>query len=269
MKGHLHLNCVARNRSSLLGSQSFSAPMHLSKPYWDGTCLIVNTVNPTAGFFAGDEVHVSVEVGTGASMVLTSPSAARIYQAREGASAMVLDQHIRVAPGGWLDWCPEMTIPQKGSRYKQTTTITVEEEAELFYTESMAPGRVASGEVFIFDFMEVQTDFYKKNRLLVRERYRLAQGDESLAPLRLLYPQTYYGSGFLFSRKLSENRALHKSIEALSHAGARVGSSEPCPGLIVFKAVSGNSVAFHKVIRSLRECVYGWLGRPMPALRKL
>ena len=55
MKGHLELVCgLGATGRSQLGHQSFSAPMHISKPHLDGVTMLVNVVFPWAGFFEWD-----------------------------------------------------------------------------------------------------------------------------------------------------------------------------------------------------------------------
>ena len=55
LRGHLHLAAGMRaNGETYLARQSFRAPFHLSKPYWDGHVLHVQLVNSTAGILAGD-----------------------------------------------------------------------------------------------------------------------------------------------------------------------------------------------------------------------
>ena len=54
--GHLSLLAAVRNHGrTVLARQSFRAPFHLSKPYWDADsrALLVQVVNPTAGILAG------------------------------------------------------------------------------------------------------------------------------------------------------------------------------------------------------------------------
>ena len=66
LSGGLDLVCAAHpQRGTFIARQSFAAPMHLSKTYWDGGILLVNIVNQTAGWFGGDRVRVKRHAGTG------------------------------------------------------------------------------------------------------------------------------------------------------------------------------------------------------------
>ena len=63
--GHLRLRCEVRGDGvPFLAEQDFRAPVHLSKAHVsdDGAALVVTVVNPTAGFFDGDELAMDVAV---------------------------------------------------------------------------------------------------------------------------------------------------------------------------------------------------------------
>ncbi|MEI9894863.1 MAG: hypothetical protein WDN28_13505 [Chthoniobacter sp.] len=54
LSGHLQLVCaVDETGRTFIREQSFSAPVHLSKPHLEEDVLVVNIVNPTAGAAGG------------------------------------------------------------------------------------------------------------------------------------------------------------------------------------------------------------------------
>src|SRR5688572_614578 len=87
--GHLALRAAAREdgRTSLV-AQSFRAPFHVSKPYWDedAKTLLVQVVNPTAGILSGDRLESEIAVEAGAALLVTTPSASRVFQMKEGTA---------------------------------------------------------------------------------------------------------------------------------------------------------------------------------------
>src|ERR1700677_2810632 len=83
LTGGLSLVCASSpGRGTYLAQQSFAAPMHISKSYWDGDTLLVHLVNPTAGVFGGDRIRTHVTVEAGARVLLSSPSATRFHPSR-------------------------------------------------------------------------------------------------------------------------------------------------------------------------------------------
>ena len=89
--GHLRLRGAVREHGrTVLAEQSFRAPFHLSKPYWDMDTgvLLVQVVNPTAGILAGDRLESDVAVDVGAAVCVTaSPNVGSGFAWRRAAGS--------------------------------------------------------------------------------------------------------------------------------------------------------------------------------------
>src|SRR5580700_10565335 len=116
--GHLHLEAVLRDDGrTALARQSFRAPFHISKPYWDGRVLQVRVINPTAGILAGDRLELTVRAAAGAALLVTTPAAARAFMMRSGVTAECR-QNFVVEAGGCLEYAPEPLFPHRDSDYR-------------------------------------------------------------------------------------------------------------------------------------------------------
>jgi urease accessory protein len=267
LRGHLDLVCARDDAGrTALARQSFAAPMHLSKPYWDGHHLVINAVNPTAGLFSGDEVEIAVRVESGASALFTSPSASRVHRARDGEPAAFVRQTFSVARDGWLEVCPEMLIAQAGARYEQHTRLEVEPGGGLLYFDSLAPGRVASGEIFAFEHVRVFTRLLVGGDLLAAETCRLAPADDSLAALRVHHAHSYHATWFAVfpAAPPTDLRTAFPAAPELL-----IGASQLDRHALVGKILAAHSVALRRGIDAVRTACYAALGRPRPAWRKL
>ncbi len=232
MNGHLHLTVVHDpvGGRSHVGRQSFRAPMHVGKGDWRDGVLTVHAVNATAGLFAGDAVEWKVDVEPGARLRLVSPSATRVHRAaREGVPPERLEparceQHFRVGTGGFLEVWPELFIPHAGCRYRQTTRIDVEPGGELLFCESLAPGRVASGEAFAWESLQWATDIHRAGEYIARERWQMRPGAQSdpLAGWRgaLGGQAPFYATIFFVSNRLDDNAPCWQQIHDLQRDDA-------------------------------------------------
>jgi urease accessory protein len=269
LSGNLDLVCASDPaRGSYLARQSFSAPIHLSKAYWDGEALLVHLVNPTAGLFGGDSVSVNVVVEAGARLLLSSPSAARYHPSR-GRESRVL-QTYKIRAGGSLDVYPELAIPQRDSRSFQKTIIHLEEGGELIYLENLSPGRVASGEAFAFENYSWSTDIHVGDRLVHRERARLSSRDSSLAGLNALYPHSYY-AGFVIISPAAANWTddfLHAVADISKELNGKCAASKLNAHGFSIRLLAADSLALREGIRKLRELIYQRLGRRLPDSRR-
>jgi len=269
VRGHLRIECrVDAARRTFLAKQAFRAPVHLSKPHWDGNHLIINVVNPTAGLFAGDHVEMNVRVCQGASTVLTSPSAARVFRARDSIGKAQVTQSLVVEGGGRLDVFPEILIPHAGARYVQTTRIDVEPGGELFFTEMIAPGRTASGEAFDYDQLEFSIDLRSAGKLAVRECYRLTSHTESIQAVRRDFPSAYFASAFIVSQVPADD-SFQRAVSSMSASHVLAGASRPAENVYAIKLVAADSMSLRAAVAGIRALGYSYLRWPEPLLRKL
>jgi urease accessory protein len=267
LDGHLQLICDTGEHGQVrLRHQSFCAPIHLSKPHLDGDTLVLNVANPTAGFFAGDQLTVDVSVEPGARLLLTTPSANRIHAMDSGCATV--RQRFQVAGGGSLETWPELLIPQRGSHYRQHTAIELEPGAELLFFERLAPGRTAMGEIFAFRELRLDTDLSVAGRLVLRERSRLAPGSRTLAALTRRFPSAYYASAFLCAPALTPLSACWPALHAQQDERTWIGVSALGGQAFVLKMVAADSLALRRALIFARETVYESLGRQTPGLRR-
>ncbi len=268
LRGHLHLRCGldSRGRSSLR-HQSFRAPMHISKPHLDGNTLVVNVINPTAGLMDGDVIRCDIAVENGARLVLTSPSASRAHRMRGGFAQM--EQQFQVEAGSWLENWPELFIPQGGTRYRQETVLRVEPGGTAMLWELLAPGRVASGEVFAFSELDWSTKVLFGDTLAVRERYRLVPGEPGVQTLQAQFPTAYYASGFVFTPALDESSSIWRALHDLHTADTWIGCSALAAGGWGIRVLAADSIRLRKALTEIRHRLYAALSEPMPSLRRV
>jgi len=270
LKGNLGLVCASDpERGTFLAGQSFSAPIHLSKAYWDGETLLVNVVNQTAGIFGGDRITTQVVVEPGARVLLSSPSAARFHPSH-GREAR-LEQTFEIRAGASLDVFPEISIPQRDSRSFQKTVIHVEPGGELIYLETLAPGRVASGEFFAFTSYRWWTDLSVGGRVVHRERASISPRDRSIAGLRAFFPASYY-AGIVLITPVSESGQpdFARAVSALGDdRSVRIAASKLCSGGWSIRLLAADSLILRQSISRLRQLIYQRFGRRMPDARRV
>ena len=265
MKGGYHLVCGpdSRGRSALIG-QYVSAPMHIGKPWWDRDLLIVNAINSTAGLFSGDVIDTSIEVQSGAQMLVTSPSATRAH--RMPAGRATVRQSIRVASGGWLELLPALFIPHAGSDYFQETSVRIEPAARFLSFETFVPGRVASGEAWQFTRFESRFQLSYDSRPVARETYTLAPQSPSVQALRNQFPAACHATSYAAGADFPDS--LFAAISALHHPACWIGCTRLDAPAIAIRLVAADNIQLSRALTIVRDLLHQAFVRSDPPLRR-
>ena len=263
--GHLSLRAAVRAHGrTVLAAQSFRAPYHISKPYWDADTrvLLVQVVNPTAGILSGDRLESAIAVDRDAALLVTAPSASRVFQMRDGTAEC--RQHFSVAAGGWLEVMPEPLVPHRGSRYRQTTTVDVEPGGELFFVDQLMPGRVGHGEAWGWSRLCLELTVRVNGGLVLRER--LDQSGEELRALAELAgsgPAACFANAILIAPGEAGGPTPHWRAElgALHRDGLWVGTSTLREGGWSIKLVAPDALRLRQGLREARRILAGHFPR--------
>jgi urease accessory protein len=269
--GHLALRAAPRAHGrTVLAAQSFRAPYHLSKPYWDADArtLIVQVVNPTAGILAGDRLESTIAVEPGASLLVTTPSASRIFKMKTGAAAC--RQQFTVAAGAWLEVMPEPLVPHRGCSYRQTTEIAVAAGGELFFTDLLFPGRIAHGEAWEWQSLCLETSVRLDGELILRERFeQTGAGLRALAALADSGPAACFGNAILIAAPRPTDTTWRATLAALHGDGLWLGVSELRCGGWSLKLVARNSIILRRGLAAARKILAEHFPRLASDPRKL
>lgn len=260
--GHLSLRAEKRpDGRTAIGAQAFRAPYHVSKPYWDADArtLLVQVVNPTAGILSGDRLESSVEVAAGAALLLTTPSASRVFRMRAGEACGT--QRFSVESGGWLEVLPEPLVPHRGSVFRQATSLVVADGGAAFYADLLMPGRVAHGEAWGWSRLVLELDVRHAGGWLLHERF-----DQDGAGLRALAALAGAGEGACFGNAVviapgldaEAAPAWRDQLHALHAEGIWVGASRlRRGGGWSIKFVAPDGVRLRQTLAAIRRALTG------------
>ena len=269
--GHLALRASARpDGRTVLAAQSFRAPYHISKPYWDeaARALLVQVVNPTAGILAGDRLESDIAVGSEAALLVTTPSASRVFQMKGGSAEC--HQHFQVAAGGWLEVMPEPLVPHRGCRYRQVTAIEVEAGGAMFFADLLMPGRIAHGEAWEWEKLCLEIDVRLGGELILRERLDQTGADlRDLAALAGSGPEACFGNAVLVAGAGADDEKWRGTVAALHGNGLWIGVSPLRRGGWSLKLVAATGVRLRQGLREVRQVLTAHFPRLACDPRKL
>jgi urease accessory protein len=119
---------------------------------------LVHLNNVSGGVIAGDQLEMRADLGAESQAQITTIGATRIYRRRAGAGEARNWAHFELAEYSLLELLPDPIIPYDGSCFEQKTTVSLARGATLFCWEVLTPGREASGEVFRFEQLRMETE---------------------------------------------------------------------------------------------------------------
>ena len=264
--GHLTLRAAPRpDGRTILAAQSFRAPYHLSKPYWDATSrvLLVQVVNPTAGILEGDRLESAITIDAAAALLVTTPSASRVFKMKGGAAEC--RQHFSVARDGWLEVMPEPLVPHRGSCYRQVTTVDVAAGGSLYFVDQLTAGRIGHGEAWGWEKLCLELDVCVGGERVLRERLdQSGAGLKALAAWAGSCPAACFANAILISPDAATEPkpAWRFEVAALHREGLWVGVSALRAGGWSLKIVSPDAVRLRQALRDVRTI----LARSFPRL---
>ena len=158
----------------MLTRSSCTSPWHYFPPSYldDSGCAYTWLVNPSGGLVGGDHVSVEAKLHAHTHVLLTSPSANRVY--RSPFEPVLQEIRLSVGPGARLEWLPEVTIPFAGSRFRQSIQVNLAPGAAVMLWDAMASGRVAKQERWAFASLENEIHIRTARGESLVERYRMA-----------------------------------------------------------------------------------------------
>jgi urease accessory protein len=202
---------------------------------------LVHLHNVSGGVLGGDNLELSVEVGARAHAQLTTTGATRIYRSREFDVPARQSTVIDVGENALLEYLPDPLIPFAAARYQQETIIKLSPGGGLFWWETIAPGREASGELFEYDLLKLKLDVAVNDTPTVQERFKLEPELRPLSSPARLGPFRYFSTFYICrhgeerSRWLTLEKQLSELAASLSVTGEILWgvSTLPAHGLVV------------------------------------
>ena len=257
-------------RRTILTRSSCSSPWHhFPASYLDdsgGVCMWL--VNPSGGLLAGDHVLVNARLQAAAQVLITSPSATRVY--RSLSEPAVQDIRLSVGPGARLEWLPDVTIPFAGSRFRQSIHVDLAPGATLLLWDVLASGRMARGERWAFAEVSNEIHMRYESGGMIIERFHLSPATVGTFAARWNYVASLFvlGDGLPNAARKELQTRLADLCER--DPGELLGGvSEPAVAGIVVKIVARSAPVLTGFFQAAWEVIRRTLwDLPIPDVRR-
>ena len=270
--GRLRLAYTRQGRTTVIARSHCTSPWHFLPPiYLDDTgAAYTLLLNPSGGLVGGDHLSIDMTLGKGAHVLISSPSANRVYRSSSETSVQQID--LSIGPGAILEWVPEPTIPFAGSRFRQVLHVALGPGAIVMLWDAIASGRIARAERWAFSRLENEISITAASGKVL-ERYDLDPIGKQDA-IGLAEKWDYVASFYVIGDTIEEERwkRLEESVGGvLDGCRDRVlaGVSEPSVRGRVVRLLTHSAPDLNAVLQSLWAAARAQLlDLPIPALRK-
>ncbi|WP_336852440.1 urease accessory protein UreD [Sinomonas albida] len=184
LTGELRLCVGRRGAGSVAVEQFHRGSLRVLRAHYPGAGHPAFTVvNPGGGYLGGDAYSTRVTVLDGASALLTTQSATKVYRTPQGPARA--DLLIELGPGSRLESVPDALIAYRDATYHQDTLADLAPDASLALAEVVTHGWSPDGEPFRFEEVSLRTRVRVGGRLAVVDNLLIRPGEGGVGPLML------------------------------------------------------------------------------------
>jgi len=164
---------------TVLTSAAAASPLRLLHPKNSGTAAWVYAATFGGGLLGGDAITLDVNVGPGASALLSTQASTKVYRS-DAAASQRLRAH--VGDNGLLALLPDPVTPFASSQYTQEQHIDLSPSASLIAVDWMTAGRISSGERWQFTSYASRTWLRRDGRVILHDATLLCDDDGPVTP---------------------------------------------------------------------------------------
>ncbi len=173
------LALVYRHRSdrTVISSRKHRGPLTIQRPFYpEGDVCHTYILHPPGGVVGGDRLMQDIAVEENAHALLTTPAATKFYRSEQNLAQQT--NHLRVAPGGILEWLPQETILFDQSKVRTVTRVDLQGDARFCGWEITCLGRPASQEVYLLGSCHQTFQIYRDDTPVLIDQTRLSGSDD-------------------------------------------------------------------------------------------
>ena len=227
-------------------------------------------LNPTGGVLGGDHLETRVELGAGSRVCLSTPSATRAY--RSAGPPAIQRVTARVGEGARLEYMPDHLIPSPGARLIQSIELSLAPGAAAVLCDAWSVGRMARGEVWLFDLLDTGIVATDAEGLLFKDRLVL-NGARGWGGLGAAEGMAYVATVLCLAPSHPRLDGLAAALAAgmaESVRDARAGITPLARGGALVRILAPSAPAMQRAIGAAWSTCRQWLwGLPPLLLRKI
>ncbi|GAC1487881.1 MAG: urease accessory protein UreD [Pseudarthrobacter sp.] len=274
--GELELQVAVRQGRSVAVQQYHRGALRILRPHYvdDSGQVCYVMVNPGGAYLGADLFVIDVEVQAGASLLLTTQSATKIY--RTPGSFAEQRMTVRLGENAQLELAPDQLIAYREARYRQYTHVTLRPTSSLIMAEVVTPGWSPDGSAFKYEELRLRNEIHVETdddtRLLALDNLLIRPPLGDVTGMGFMEGFSHLGSLIVVDPRADQ--ALADELSALTGrydalTGVSVTAKVGGTAGLVLRSLSNSTGELNHLLQActglLRE---RWYGQPPLNLRK-
>src|SRR5215471_13710918 len=168
-KAELEVEFSERSGRTLPTRRRHRGPLVVQRPFYPegrDACHL-DVLHPPGGLVGGDELVIDIAAQAGATALVTTPAAGKVYRSRAAPARQRFA--LRIAPGARLEWLPQETILFEEASLEATLRIDFEAGSRFLAWDAVCFGRIAAGESFARGTYRQSLEVRKDGELVLLE----------------------------------------------------------------------------------------------------
>ncbi len=177
----LYLLFTEKEGGTYLKRCQHKGPLYIQKPFYPegNKCAHIYLLHPPGGLCSGDYLHTRVIAKKNANALITSPSAMRIYKARQAPHLITQPQrvnnNITIDKNSCIEWLPMETIIYPHANALLQTDISMNSNSIFIGWEIICLGLPASDLPFKFGKIQQHIKILIDKKYRIIDRFQLQQ----------------------------------------------------------------------------------------------
>jgi urease accessory protein len=259
----LELCIKVRDGKSVASTQFHEGALRVLRPHYldesGQVCYVL--VNPGGAYLGADLFLLDVEVGEGASLLLTTQSATKVYRTPGSFAEQRMD--LRLGEGARLELMPDQLIAYREASYRQNTHITVRPASSLVMAEVITPGWSPDGASFKYEELRLRNEIHVAadggTELLALDNLLIRPPLNDVTGLGFMEGFSHLGSLVVVDARV--NQALADELHALA------SGHDAHTGISLTRTVAGTTGLVLRALSSSTGELNGLLGACTALLR--
>ncbi len=256
-EGQVRLKADGARGRTHLSELAESGALRARLPRTDGAALEAVLVNTAGGVACGDVFSIAAEAGAGASVLVTTPAAEKVYRS-DGPLAQI-SVRLTLGEGASLHWLPQETILFDSARLARRYEVDLSGSARFLSYEAVMFGRAAHGEAMATGHLSDQWRLRRDGALVFADALRIS------GPISALLARPAIAGGHaalatcLYVAPDAEAR-LEQARELIAHADCEAGASA-WNGILAVRWLARD---IETLRRDAGSFLIGFRGTPLP-----